>query len=444
MGLKYIEQIKSVVLFVLVFLSITLTFSIWTYKPNYDTEKTKAVEMLIDKKTHITDIIKPYRMIFHENGVWRGTERFGEMKSTMEQMQNWRVTNPTLVSSNFNDAKMDQLVAEDKRCTLFFSAEIPYSIFQNILPTTGGKAPNISFNKMIISWKQLESSDELTVFFANTKKKQLYKAEIHVKNKSMFEKKVVNSSHSLEKYAVFTRDKDNALYLPAKESKMIQSAYIINNVSIDRFTNALFNNPKIVKNSINDANAKENYTDGVSMMTVDNNKRVLDFVNTAASDNHEVLEKSKLILSTFDFINEHGGWTGDFRYESLDYKNNRINYQLYVEDYPVYADSLDTSTQIVTVWGDNRIARYTRPFYKLVPSLESSSLSMMSGQEVINNLIKLKTVNFKDIEEIRSGYFLTKNGQSAFIFKPTWFYLANGKWSPLSSPTVGGGQVGLE
>ena len=87
--MKYIEQIKSVVLFVLVFLSITLTFSIWTYKPNYDTEKTKAVEMLIDKKTHITDIIKPYRMIFHENGVWRGTERFGEMKSTMEQMQNW-------------------------------------------------------------------------------------------------------------------------------------------------------------------------------------------------------------------------------------------------------------------------------------------------------------------------------------------------------------------
>ena len=114
-------------------------------------------------------------------------------------------------------------------------------------------------------------------------------------------------------------------------------------------------------------------------------------------------------------------------------------------DYPVYADLLDTSTQIVTVWGDNRIAVYARPYYKLVPSLENTTLTITGGQEVVDNLMKLKTVNFKDIKEIRPGYFLTKNGQNAFIFKPTWFYLVNNKWSPLQTTTVGGGgQVGLE
>lgn len=446
MGLKYIEQIKSVVLFVLVLLSITLTFSIWTYRPNYDTERTKAVNILVAKKAQLVEVIKPYRMVFHEDGIWRGTDRSKEMKGIISQMQNWQVTNPTLVSSNVDHTKMNQLIAGNERYTLFFSSEIPYSIFQNFLATTESKVEDISFNQMIVAWDQLSTSGEMTVFFANTSEKKLYKAKVHVKSKSVFEKQIARLSNDLEEYSVFTREKGASLYLPTEASKMIQSAYIVDKVSIDRFKNALFDNPNVVKNSFDDVTSEENFTDGVSMMRVNNNKRVLNYVNTTASDNHERLEKSKLIMNTFDYINKHGGWTGDFRYDSLDYENNKVIYQLYMEDYPVYADLLDTSTQLVTVWGDNRIAVYVRPFYKLVPSLENTTLTIMSGQEVINRLMKLKTVNIKDIKEIRPGYLLTKSGQNAFIFKPAWFYLVDGKWSPLqTTPVVGGGdQVGLE
>lgn len=446
MGLKYIEQIKSVILFVLVLLSITLTFSIWTYRPNYaPLEKTKSVDILVGKKLQLVDVIKPYRMVFHKDGIWLGADKSKEMSGIINQMQDWQVTNPTLVSSNLDHAKINQLVAGNQRYTLFFSSEIPYTIFQNFLPTTENKVTDISFNQMIVDWNQLSNSGELTVFFANTNGKNLYKAKVHVKNKLIFEKQINHLSHDLERYSVFTRDKGTSIYLPTKESKMIQSAYIVNNISVDKFKNAVFDNPEVVKNSFDDANIEENFTDGVSIMKVNSNKRVLDYVNTTASDNHESVEKSKLIVNTFDFINRHGGWTGDFRYDSLDYKNNKIIYQLYMEDYPVYADALDTSTQIVTVWGDHRIAVYDRPYYKLVPSLENTTLKIMSGQEVIDNLMSLKTIDFKDIKEIRPGYFLTKNSQNAFIFKPTWFYLVDGKWSPLQTTTVGGGgQLGLE
>lgn len=446
MGLKYIEQIKSVILFVLVLLSITLTFSIWTYRPNYaPLEKTKSVDILVGKKLQLVDIIKPYRMVFHQDGMWLGTDQSKEMSGIIDQMQNWQVTNPTLVSGNLDSSKINQLVAGNQHYTLFYSSEIPYSIFQDFLPTTENKVNDISFDQMIVTWNQLSNSGELTVFFANTAEEKLYKAKAHVKSKSIFEKQLVRLSHDLERYSVFYREKGTALYLPTKESKMIQSAYIVNNISVDKFKNAVFANPEVVKNSFDDANVEENFTDGVSIMKVNSNKRVLDYVNTTASDNHERVEKSKLIINTFDFINRHGGWTGDFRYDSLDYENNKVTYQLYMGDYPVYADLLDTSTQIVTVWGDNRIAVYARPYYKLVPSLENTTLTITGGQEVVDNLMKLKTVNFKDIKEIRPGYFLTKNGQNAFIFKPTWFYLVNNKWSPLQTTTVGGGgQVGLE
>ncbi|MBO1913301.1 hypothetical protein J4G37_51890, partial [Microvirga sp. 3-52] len=48
--MKQVEIIKSVVLFLLVALSITLTFSIWTYTPNLKTlEQKPTVDISISK-----------------------------------------------------------------------------------------------------------------------------------------------------------------------------------------------------------------------------------------------------------------------------------------------------------------------------------------------------------------------------------------------------------
>ncbi|MGX9136549.1 YycH family regulatory protein [Rummeliibacillus sp. JY-2-4R] len=445
MGLKYLEQIKSFVLFVLVLLSISLTFSIWTYKPNYDPLEKANINISIEKKLQLTDIIVPYRMVFHENGVWRGTDRSEEMKPIISQMKDWQVTSLVHVSNNANNSRMNELIEGDNSFTLFFPDDVPYPIFQSLLPTIEKKPSNISFNEMIVDWSQLSSNEELTVFFANTSKRQLYKAKIHVKSEAIFNKQVIDQSNKLERYLAFTRDKGSTLYLPAEQLKMMQYTYLISTSSIDRFKNALFDNPKIVKSSVDDANMEEVYTDGTSMLTVNNNERVLDFVNTTASDNLETLEESKLVLNTFDFINEHGGWTGDFRFDSLDYNNNRVLYQLYMQDYPVFTDSHVTSTQIVTVWGDNSIARYIRPYYKLVSVPENNAVTIMDGQSVVDKLTESKKVDINMVKEVRPGYYLTEsNRPNVFVLKPTWFYLVNGKWTVLSPANVGGVQVGLE
>ncbi len=47
--MKYIEPVKSAVLFLLVMLSVVLTFIIWTYTPDYKfIEQTEGKEILID------------------------------------------------------------------------------------------------------------------------------------------------------------------------------------------------------------------------------------------------------------------------------------------------------------------------------------------------------------------------------------------------------------
>ena len=64
MGLKYLEHAKTIFLTLLIVLSVTLTFTIWTYTPTYDTiEQTPVVNILIAESKRVDDVIKPYKMI---------------------------------------------------------------------------------------------------------------------------------------------------------------------------------------------------------------------------------------------------------------------------------------------------------------------------------------------------------------------------------------------
>ena len=69
MGLKYIEQVKSVILLLLILLSFTLTFSIWTYSPSFDPNETPVVDIAIAEKKKLEDVVKPYRLMLSQEDV---------------------------------------------------------------------------------------------------------------------------------------------------------------------------------------------------------------------------------------------------------------------------------------------------------------------------------------------------------------------------------------
>ena len=74
MGLKYIEPIKSIILLLLVLLSITFTFSIWTYSPRLDAiEQSPTVDISIGERKKVQDIIKPYKFLIKYEDSLNGT-----------------------------------------------------------------------------------------------------------------------------------------------------------------------------------------------------------------------------------------------------------------------------------------------------------------------------------------------------------------------------------
>lgn len=454
MGLRYLEQTKSIVLTVLVLLSITLTFSIWSFRPHYETvEKEDSVTVTMEKKLQIADVIQPYRLLVHESGEWRGTAEKEEMIGVLNELKKGELSDISPVSNNFSVAKLNDLMLLDDRMIFQYDSEIPMPIFQNIFPNMTKKAPEVSFDHLIVSWGSLTEDEvptnEVTVFFSNSKQKQLYRAKVKINNEKNFEKDILAKMDGFLPYVPFQRDDTNTLFLPTQTQKMAQYKYLISSISIEDFKTALFVTPSIVKMSPDDETGIEKYTDDKSIMTVNRNLYMESFVDSTATENQENLPKTNLINNTFNFINEHGGWTGDYRYSNVDYNAQSVDYQLYIENLPVYETDLGT-TKIETYWGNGRIYRYIRPTYKLayLPQEKNKEVQLISGDKMVHKLMANKKVDFNKITSIRIGLNMRQDTArtSIYLFEPTWFYKVGGEWKAvdLKDAIVGGDISGLE
>lgn len=454
MGLRYLEQTKSIVLAVLVLLSVTLTFSIWSYKPHYEkVENEDSVKVSMEKKLDLQDVIQPYRLLVHSDGQWTGTADKQEMSTIFDQLKKWELSDITPVSNNFSVAKLNDLMLLDNRLIFQYDSEVPMPIFQNLLPKMTKKAPEVSFDHLIISWSALNKDDvptnELTVFFSNAKQKQLYRAKLKIKSEKSFEKNFLNNTKDFSPYIPFQRKDTNTLFLPTTKPKISEFKYLISSISIEDFKAALFTTPKIVKMSPDDASGIEKYTDDKSIMTVNRNLYMETFVDSTATEGQENIQKTHLITNTFEFINQHDGWTGDYRYSNVDYSSQSVDYQLYIENLPVYETNLGT-TKIETFWGNGRIYRYIRPTYKLayLPQEKNKEVKLVSGETMANKLIENKEIDFNKISALRIGLAMKqdKTRTSIYLFEPTWFYKLDGKWHAVSheDAVVGGGTDGLE
>lgn len=454
MGLRYLEQTKSIVLTVLVLLSVTLTFSIWSYRPHYETvEKADSVAVSMESKRQILDVVQPYRLLVHKEGNWTGTSDAEDMEKIFKQLRKWELSEISSVSNNFSVSKLNDLMLLDNRMIFQFDSEVPMMTFQNVVSMSTKKVPEVSFDHLIISWSGLNKDDvptnEVTVFFSNSKQQQLYRAKIKVKSEKSFENDLLANLSSFKPYMPFQREHTNTLFLPVETQKMAQYKYLISSISIDDFKTALFVNPKIVKMSPDNQTGIEKYSDDKSIMTVDRNLYMESFVDSTATENQENIQKTQLISNTFNFINEHAGWTGDYRYSNVNYNTQSVDYQLYIENLPVYETDLGT-TKLEVYWGNNRVYRYIRPTYKLayLPQERNKQVELISGEQIVHKLMVDKQVEFNKISALRIGLTMKKDAtrSSIYLFEPTWFYRIDGVWNAVKQKdaVVGGDVDGLE
>ncbi|WP_277584066.1 YycH family regulatory protein [Psychrobacillus antarcticus] len=442
MGVKYIEQVKSIVLLLLILLSFTLTFSIWTYSPVLQKNEAAIVDISIAEKKNFEDVIKPYRMIISQDDAIKGTSASQPIEYVLKNMENWEIQTVELASNKVNTDQINDFVKVPNRASFFFAAEVPVELLGNILNFADDNFPNAYFNRLIIDWNE-DISDSMTLYFISTSQQKIYKATAEKADKLVFTNRIVEYGETMQVYNEIVRDNKLSLYVSSIPENIGSYTYRIKEIESDKFKDALFNNPSLVRSNPVSM-SEQQFTDDSALMNVNFTYKSLHYVHPA-SENENPGNPVDLITNSLNFVNEHNGWTDDYRYSRMNTATRQINYQLYFAGLPVF--SRDTLTEISQYWGLERVYRYYRPLYTIhvADRLKTQEVQLASGQSIYDFLSTSTDTNMNSIDDVLMGYYLSRDDdQFLFNLEPCWYYLESGSWVRVSPELLGGAKFGLE
>ena len=442
MGLKYIEPIKSVVLLLLVLLSVVFTIAVWSYSPNYEPmEQAQTVDISISEKKTIDEIIKPYKMITNLKDRVLGSVDNEKMKTILDEMNLWELSDLQLVSQKMSKFEIAKILRQPSQITMYFPGEVPMLVYDNVLLVDDPNIPEATFNRLVIDWSQ--STQAPVVHLLSEGSGLHYKTQVTLPNKTSFLRNVVDVGQSFDEYAEIDRGNLPFLAVPKDPVTIARNTYIQEEINPIRFRDALFSDPNAVRRTQVDSTHVE-YGDDHAFMNIDTEIKRLNYVMPAV-ESQEFTIPSELLLNTIDFINEHGGWTDEFRYAYMNPISRYVRFQLYVDGLPVFSDQSGTN-EITETWGNNRVFKYIRPYYKLDLRIESRQKELPSGVEVAEDLRESQEVDFDLIEEITPGYYMVHDvEQELIVLEPCWYYLIKDNWLRFApEESQGGGMIGLE
>ncbi|MDM5287293.1 YycH family regulatory protein [Peribacillus frigoritolerans] len=440
------ERAKSIILIILVGTSIFLTWSIWTYEPEYDPFEQSSEFIKIKSDVQIvSDVIKPVSILFHGNGQHFQTSNPAEINEMEKQFSQWRFRGIKEISVNRLQRKFDDFVHEDGSIEIEFSDDIPISLYKTVLNITD-KEVKFSFDRIIIKQKNI-SGNESAVYFVSYDQRKIYQGMVDSKKLRNFMDSFYRGSYDKHpEYTAETINSKRTLFVPENPVEINRLEYYIDYLDIGDLKSALFINPKYVRQE--PVSVGEEYTDGTRLMTVNKDNYLISYINPAQKDKL-FGSSSDLLQKSIDFINEHAGWeNNNYRFAYMSENEQRVVFRLFVNGYPAFNES--GMTEIEQIWGKEEIYSYDRPYFKLdsvLPSVRSAK-TLLSGKEVVNQLKSKDNVDFNSVEDISIGYRLDKSLDSKLVtlvtLEPTWYYRIGDKWFIVPFDDTGGDRSGLE
>lgn len=441
------ERAKSIILIILVGTSIFLTWSIWTYEPEYDSFEQSSEFIKIKSDVQIvSDVIKPVSILFHGNGQHFQTSNPAEINEMEKEFSQWRFRGIKEISVNRLQRKFDDFVHEDGSIEIEFSDDIPIALYKTVLNITDTEVPKFSFDRIIIKQKNI-SGNESAVYFVSYDQRKIYQGMVDSKKLRNFMDSFYRGSYDKHpEYTAETINSKRTLFVPENPVEINRLEYYIDYLDIGDLKSALFINPKYVRQE--PVSVGEEYTDGTRLMTVNKDNYLISYINPAQKS--KLFDSSSdLLQKSIDFINEHAGWeNNNYRFAYMSENEQRVVFRLFVNGYPAFNES--GMTEIEQIWGKEEIYSYDRPYFKLDSVLPSvgSAKTLRSGKEVVNQLKSKDNIDFNSVEDISIGYKLDKSLDSKLVtlvtLEPTWYYRIGDKWFIVPFDDTGGDRSGLE
>ncbi|WP_163651689.1 YycH family regulatory protein [Listeria sp. PSOL-1] len=424
------SNLRALVLTALVILSVVLSYWIWNGKPNYESIDVKEVEKeAIDKTRSVSQVFRPIYLQMN-----KGDKNF--QASNSEFLNNY-----VLNSRNFNfselvlsgkktDKEYDHIVHQEGSIEVVYPNSVPFTIFSQMYTIQGKNLENASFNR--VTFDIYSGNTNLhNVYFANDAENTIYQSTVSKKDISSLESILASADKKNALQQMTPVDNDGRLiYLSNRKIEIESETYIVDLLEINSFTKALFSDSGPIKNEDN------SYTNGSSKIVLDDRNKILRYINPSQEQSYSEKiannKKAGFIQDSFNFINDHAGWTRDYYYSGFDRYTGTTRFSLFVNNRQVVSEN--GMAKIEVTEGKEGIYKYTRPFFKLdyaVPR-ESGKVELPSSQSVFEQLRQDSQIDIKKVKMITPGYRMVwasgRDLNRVVELDPVWLYKYEGVW----------------
>ncbi|MCA1065606.1 two-component system activity regulator YycH [Rossellomorea sp. AcN35-11] len=443
------EKIKSIILTLLVCISIFLTFNLWTYQPGYDTiNSDEAYDVSVGDKIPENELnnvlIKPFKLFYHTGNRTVGTADEFEIKKVIDQLRSFTLFDMKDLSREYSMSEIEAVIHGAQKVEIVFPDSVPLSTYTQGLKVEEENRLNGLFNRIILDLNH-NGSDTGSIYFALYKEgeKKFYESRVDRTSLETFEENFVQKAvYNYNEYFKQTLTK-KTIFLPKNPEDYYRYKYYTDLDSHEDYVKALFSDPNSVDKSFTDQGEK--YTNVYSLLKTNKEHNTLSYVNPSEEKNGGSSATS-LLQNSMEFVNDHGGWTDEYRLFSISPLENKIVYRLFMQDYPVFNDN--GMAEISLVMGKETINEYNRPYFSLDFSDDLEEVTLQSGESVIDTLLSDRTINLDYVEDVIVGYKMTRDASETnskfLVFEPSWYYKYDGNWLRLPLKDKEGLEFGLE
>lgn len=415
-----LEVLKTIILTGLIGLSLILTFSLWSYQTSYsgphnaDPAYIPEADAGGEVKTK-RDVVVPSKAIFHIEDEHYGFDHPSNLMNMYKEIQYWSLT-------EYVEKEDERFELNDSHVEIEYPQSFPTEIIKSLFTLADDvELPNWNFERILISIQEEQKS--VSLFFLSVDQRNYIQFTVYDQAAYAKIDELLTEKDHLVKNIVYNEN-NVPIYLPEKSPSLLSRTISVKTIDARVFVDALFRNPSLVVTP----NFGESYfIDGQRDMRVVDEGLRLEFTNPLQNVN-ERMSSLEVIEESLGNINDHKGWTSDFHIAGIEKSVNRIVYQMYYDDYPVFDESERFS--IEQQWRNQKLYKYNRPLYNLLSPLGEEEVELPSGNDVVYYLENMDQIHTEKVTDVKIGYYVSNVDPEYNIItlEPSWFMFYNGRW----------------
>ncbi|MUT67469.1 YycH family regulatory protein [Paenibacillus sp. NEAU-GSW1] len=282
-----------------------------------------------------------------------------------------------------NVVDWDEVRKNDIGVELVFQNGLPVELLKKLLKVQGDLLfLNDSINRIWIF--KTKDTEDVRTFFFTTDGQSVYEsaqADLTVRDVQDY----VGFGEYQTKYKVTS----DGIYLPERPMQAVESIFGYDTYSSDLMQRNLFFDPGTTK-ALEDRNGSQIYTDGKRGLQVEQNGTWITYTDPAASQSEENLLVDN-VYASIEFINDHGGWDGTYRFVNIGGEkagktgNGKVvAFQQYMDNYPIVETSHFKYGSMRLTLQQGFVTEYTRSLVTLQSKAESRKARWLPGGEELS------------------------------------------------------------